>query len=311
MGEFETPQLPDRVRIQRELADRISRALPCDGRLEVKPGIFFSRMATGGKPLHSVVAPSLCVIAQGSKLMQLGEEEFRYDPAHYLVSTMELPFVGWVEQASVEHPYLSIRLVLDPSLVTSVMVESGNVEPSARANPKAVDVAPLDNELLEAVLRLVRLTENDRDYPSLAPLVTREIVYRLLVGDQSKRLRHLAKLGGQAHRISEAIDAIRARFDKPLRVDDIASQLHMSTSGFHAHFKAVTAMSPLQFQKQLRLTEARRLMLTENYDAAQAGLRVGYDDPSQFSREYKRHFGAPPKTDAGRLRGLNQASAGT
>lgn len=149
--------------------------------------------------------------------------------------------------------------MLEPTLFTSVVVDSGNVEPVAGPNLKAVDVAPLDDNLLDAVLRLVKLTDNDRDYPALAPLVTREIIYRLIVSNQGKRLRHLAQLGGQAHRISEAIKTIRARFDEPLRVDDIASQLRMSTSGFHAHFKAVTAMSPLQFQKQLGLAEARLL----------------------------------------------------
>jgi AraC-like DNA-binding protein len=282
---------------QHELADRIAHAIPEDGRFELQPGLFLYRASQQNLPMHAVADPSFCVIAQGSKVILLGDEQFRYDPAHYLITTLQLPMVGEVVQASPEQPYLSFRLVLDPNMVTSVMVESGLVEPREDANLKAVDVSPLGDELLDAVLRMVRLTEKPNEYRVLAPLVTREVVYRLLVGAQSGRMRHMAKLGGQTHRMAEAINTIRSNFDKPLRVEDIAKSLHMSVSGFHAHFKSVTAMSPMQFQKQLRLQEARRLMVSENFDAAQAGFQVGYDDASHFNREYKRHFGKPPKQD--------------
>jgi AraC-like DNA-binding protein len=259
--------------------------------------------------MHGVAEPSFCVIAQGSKIILLGDEQFRYDRAHYLITTLQLPMVGEVVEASPEKPYLSFRMVLDPTSVTSVMVESGLVEPKGDANLKAVDVSPLSAELLDAVLRLVRLIEKPNEYQVLGPFVTREIVYRLLVGTQSGRMRHLAKLGGRAHRMAEAIVTIRANFDKPLRVEEVAKGLHMSVSGFHAHFKSVTAMSPIQFQKHLRLQEARRLMVSENFDAAQAGFRVGYDDASHFSREYRRHFGKPPKKDVEQLRYATVASA--
>ena len=202
-----------------------------------------------------------------------------------------------------QRPYLGFRLVLDPSLVTSVMVESGAVQARGDGGGvKGVDVSPLDADLLDATLRLVRLTERPGEYRVLGPMVIREIVYRLLNGTQAGRLRHLATFGGQAHRMVRAVEKLRQDFAKPLRMEDVAAELGMSVSGFHAHFKAVTAMSPLQFQKHLRLQEARRLMLSENLDAGEAGYRVGYEDQSHFSRDYKRHFGEPPMRDVERLR---------
>jgi AraC-like DNA-binding protein len=164
--------------------------------------------------------------------------------------------------------------------------------------------------LLDATVRLVRLLDSPTEAHFLAPLVTREIVYRLLRGEQGGRLHHVAALGGSTHRIVEAIELLRKEFDQPLRIEDIARELGMSVSGFHHHFKAVTAMTPLQFQKQLRLQEARRLMLGEDHDAASAGYRVGYGDASHFTREYKRLFGAPPVRDVERLREAALVSAG-
>lgn len=293
---------------QLELADRIATALPQDGTIEVRQGLHYRRHSGPTEPVYASAQPSFCVIAQGSKDIMLGDETFRYDSAHYLITTMELPLSGKVVEATPKQPYLSFRLVLDPSIVTSVMVESGFVQPNGEGNVKAVDVSPLDAAMLDATLRLVRLTETPDEYRILAPLVIREIVYRLLVGAQGNRMRHLAQFGGQAHRMVRALETIRTNFDKPLRIDDLASELSMSVSGFHAHFKAVTAMSPLQFQKHLRLQEARRLMLNEDYDAAHAGFRVGYDDASHFNREYKRHFGKPPIQDVEHLRVLTRAS---
>lgn len=292
-----------------ELADRIAKAMPRDGTVEPQPGLHFRRHSGPTEPVHGFYEPAFCVIAQGGKEILLGADRFRYDPAHYMISTVELPLIGQVIEASTARPYLGFRLVLDPSVVTSVMVESGIAQPRGDGGVKAVDVSALDGDLLDATLRLVRLIDTPNDYHALAPLVIREIVYRLLTGAQGSRMRHLATFRGHAHRMVRAVEKLRRDFDKPLRIQDIARELSMSVSGFHAHFKAVTAMSPLQFQKQLRLQEARRLMLIEDLDAAEAGYRVGYDDASHFSREYKRQFGEPPMRDVERLRELATAEA--
>jgi AraC-like DNA-binding protein len=181
------------------------------------------------------------------------------------------------------------------------MVESGLVH-RQNESVKAIAVSELNSDLLNACLRLVRLVQSPAQYRVLGPLVIREIIYRLLTGEQGHRMRHLATIGGHAHRMVRAVTKLREEFAKPLRIEDVAREIGMSVSGFHAHFKAVTAMSPLQFQKQLRLQEARRLMLAESLDAAEAGFQVGYDDASHFSREYKRHFGDPPLRDIQNLR---------
>jgi AraC-like DNA-binding protein len=296
---------------QVELSQRIARVLPRDGAIEPQPNLHFMRLSSPGERLYAVCDPAFCVIAQGSKNIQLGDDIFHYDAANYLISTVELPLAGQVVEASLERPYLSFRLVLDPSVVTSVMVESGLVEPHGDGNAKAVNVSPLDLDLLDATLRLVRLIDSPAEYRVLAPLVVREIIFRLLTGAQGNRLRHLAKFGGQAHRMVRAVEKLRKEFDKPLRIEDIARELTMSISGFHAHFKAVTAMSPLQFQKHLRLQEARRLMLSESLDAAEAGYRVGYEDASHFNREYKRLFGKPPMSDVEGLREMAGAHLAT
>lgn len=293
---------------QDELANRIAGTLPHDGTVEPQPGVHFRRHSSPTDRTYASAQPSFCLIAQGSKLIFLGEDKFRYDCAHYLITTMELPLAGEVVEASPERPYLSFRLVLDPSIVTSVMVDSGILHPRGDGSVKAVDVSPLDANLLDATLRLVRLIDAPNEYRVLAPLIVREIVYRLLTGAQGNRMRHLARFGGHAHRMARAVEKLREHFDQPLCIDDIARELGMSISGFHAHFKTVTAMSPLQFQKQLRLQEARRLMLRENLDAAEAGFRVGYEDASHFNREYKRLFGKPPMRDVDGLREIAGAA---
>jgi AraC-like DNA-binding protein len=293
-----------------ELAERIARAVRDDGTVEPLGWLRLRRASAPTELGYGVSESAVCVIAQGRKELRLGPERFQYDPEHYLVVTAGLPFSSQIVEASRERPYLGVVLTLDPTLVGSVMIEAGHPAPRSQTSVKAVDVSPLDAGLLDAVLRLVRLLDAPADARFLAPLVRRELVYRLLVGAQGDRLRHIAALGGHTHRIARAIDRLRTDFDQPLRIEAIAREVGMSVSGFHHHFKAVTAMSPLQFQKQLRLQEARRLMLGEALDAASAGYRVGYDDASHFSREYKRLFGAPPLRDVERLRGVATQSAG-
>lgn len=295
---------------RRELVERLTRWVPQDGPAEPQTGLQLYRSSSPTEPVHSVNEPAFCVVAQGSKEVFMGEDRFQYDPAHYLLASVELPTVSQVLSASSERPYLGLRLVLDPTLVGSVLVEAGHLSPPGSAGVKALDVSQLDGGLLDAVVRLVRLLDNSADYRVLAPLITREIVYRLLLGRQGARLRLVAALGGQAHRIARAVERLRNDFDKPLRIESLARELGMSVSGFHQHFKAVTSLSPLQFQKQLRLQEARRLMIGESLDAAGAGFRVGYEDASQFNREYKRLFGGPPMRDVERLREATRSGAG-
>ncbi len=263
-----------RVQANREeLVERIARAVREDGTTQPLPGLYLSRSSLPLKPLHSVLEPSLCVIAQGSKEVLLGESRYRYDPSHYLLATVDLPRVSQVLEASKERPYLSLRLSLAPTLVGSVMVEAGHASPRDHTDVRAIAVSPLDANLLDAFVRLTRLLDSPAEARVLLPLFTREIIYRLLMGEQGGRLRHLAILGGYTPHIARAVDRLRRYFDQPLRIE-----------------------------KRLRLQEARRLMLGEDLDAASAAYRVGYHDASHFNREYKSLFGVPPMRDVQRLR---------
>lgn len=291
-----------------ELAERIARVLPRNGVSEPQPGVHLSRFSYLNDPTHTVLEPCFCVIAQGAKTLTLAGDVYRYDPAHYAVTTVGVPLVAEIVEASSRTPYLGLRLTLDPSVVASVIVESQVKQSRGDSSARALAVSALDMDLLDATVRLMRLVERpDDEFRAVSPLVVREIVYRLLAGEQGSRMRQLASAGGQAHRMVRAIEKLRTNYDKPLRIESLARELGMSLSGFHAHFKTVTAMSPLQYQKQIRLQEARRLMVSEDYDAAEAGFKVGYEDASQFNREYKRHFGEPPMRDVERLRELATA----
>ncbi|HEY8561512.1 MAG TPA: AraC family transcriptional regulator [Pyrinomonadaceae bacterium] len=293
-----------RIGINREeLIERTRRAVSDGEFREIFPGVFLARSSTPTLPLHSVFKPAFCVIAQGSKEVLLNDEVFRYDPGHYLISSVDLPIMSQVVEASEEKPYLSFRLDLEPAVVAAVMMESGIKIKKGDGQVKAMNVSPIDADLLDAIVKLARLLDTPDEMKFLAPLIVREIVYRLLKGEQGARLSHLVAVEGDARRISRAVRQLRENIAEPLRIENIARELGMSVSGFHHHFKSVTAMSPLQFHKQLRLQEARRLMLGEDLDVASAGLQVGYDDPSYFSREYKKLFGAPPQRDIARLRG--------
>jgi AraC-like DNA-binding protein len=242
------------------------------------------------------------VIAQGSKEVLLGVSRYRYDPLHYLLVTVDLPTITQIVEASQERPYFSFSLELSPTLVGSVMVDLGYNSERGGTTPRAIAVSPLDAGLLDTVVRLLRVIDSATEARILAPLITRELIFRLLVGDQGGRLRHLAVSGGYASDIARAVERLRDNFDQPIRVEELAHELGMSVSGFHRHFKAVTTLSPLQFQKQLRLQEARRLMLGEDLDVTTAAYRVGYNDASHFNREYKSVFGDPPLRHVQQLR---------
>jgi AraC-like DNA-binding protein len=285
-----------------ELVERIGRAISSDGSVQPLPGLHLYRHSVPLEPVYSVVDPSVCVVAQGCKELLLGENHYRYDSFHYLLTTVDLPTIGRVLEASNAQPFLSLRLSLDPSIVRSVMLEAGYAPARAPVGVRAIDVSLLDTNLLEAAVRLTRLLNVPAEAPILLPLIMREIVYRLLMGEQGSRLRHLATLGDGSSPIAKAVERLRRDFNRPLRIEQLAHELGMSVSGFHHHFKAVTKLSPLQFQKRLRLQEARRLMLSEDLDAASAAYRVGYQDASHFNREYKSLFGVPPMRDVQQLR---------
>ena len=287
-----------------ELRRHIERQAPHDGtHTTTLPGVSLLRQSEPtGEPIHGVHEPAMCLVVQGAKQVLLNRELYTYDAARYLVVSVDLPISGQVTEATRDAPYLCFRMDLQASQIAALILESGITQPVSRGSGRGLVVGNTSAELLDAVLRLVKLLETPEDIATLAPLVTREILYRLLKGEHSHQLHEIATTDGQTQRISRAIAWLKKHFDQPLRVDVIARDLNMSVSSLHHHFKAVTAMSPLQYQKQLRLQEARRLMLAQDVDAATAGHRVGYESPSQFGREYLRLFGAPPARDLRRLR---------
>ena len=285
-----------------ELAECVAQAVREDGATNPMQGLHLQRNSSPMVSVHGLYSPALCMIAQGSKEVLVGDNRYRHDPAHYLLIMVGLPVVSRVLEASKERPYLSLHLELDMALVRSVAAETELSPPPKPAQAKALNTGPLDTGLLDAVVRLVRLLNAPAEAKVLAPLVTREIVYRLLVGERGGQLRRMADQGGDSHYIARAAERLRKNLDRPLRVEEVAREFGMSVSSFHSHFKAAVGLSPLQFQKRMRLQEARRLMLYEALDAAGAGYRVGYDDAAHFSREYKSLFGVPPKKDIERLR---------
>jgi len=267
------------------------------------PGLTLYRRSDASPPTSILYEPALCVIAQGAKRVTLGDREYRYDAARYLLVTADVPAMARVVAATPQAPYLALKLLLDPLEVGEVVAQLGAEQaPPARA----LAVSALDPALLDSVIRLVELADNPQDAQVLAPLVRREITYRLLIGPEGPRLRQIVSGRDQGQRVTRALRWLKAHYSEPLRVEALAKQAAMSPSALHRHFKAVTALSPLQYQKRLRLQEARRLMLGEALDAAEASFKVGYESPSQFSREYRRLFGAPPRRD---IEALRQAPA--
>jgi len=250
-------------------------------------------------PTPAVYEASLCLIVQGSKHVSLGEHSLLYDSARYLLVSVDLPLVGHVIEASPDRPYLCCKVDIDLPAVADLLVTHGGRV--SRGHVPALAIQPIDPELVDAVCRLVRLLDRPDDIDALSPLIEREILYRLLTGPLGAMLRHVATSGNPLNQVSRAIAAIRKRYDQQLRIEEIAAEAGMSPSSLHAHFKAVTRMTPIEYQKQLRLQEARRLMMAAGASASTAGFAVGYGSPSQFSREYRRLFGAPPREDIGRL----------
>jgi len=257
--------------------------------------------------LHGVSNPCIAVIAQGAKRVMLGDEVYHCDRAHYLVGTIGLPTTGQVIEASPEKPYLSFKLDVDAREIAALLLEAPPAMSEERPPARGLYLTRVSADLVDAFVRLLRLIDTPEDIAALEGGIRREILYRVLKSEQGHKLRQIATGSGQSRRIARTIEWLRRNFTQPLRVDELAAQASMSPSSFHEHFRAMTAMSPLQFQKQLRLQEARELLMSEDLDAATAGHRVGYESPSQFSREYSRLFGVPPATDMKRLRSAPQA----
>ncbi|MBD2034315.1 AraC family transcriptional regulator [Leptolyngbya sp. FACHB-321] len=252
--------------------------------------------------LCTVYEPTLCIIVQGKKETLLGKETYYYGTAQYIVVTVDLPLSGNIIEATPDKPYLCFKLSLDATQLWDIIDQIQRHPDQKESSVRGLFVSEANAPLIECATRVTRLLDTPEDIPFLAPMMIREIYYRLLMGGQSEAVWQIATSGSQMQRIAEVINQIKAEFTKSLNMDDLAKQASMSSASFHRHFKVVTSMSPLQYQKQLRLLEARRLMLAEDVDATRAAYQVGYESPSQFSREYSRMFGAPPKKDVERLR---------
>lgn len=288
---------------QNELAKIIERYSEKDG---VHPtaisSLFFIRVSNANVPRPGVYKPSLCMVVQGAKEVWLAQERFKYSPSDYLVASIHLPVTAQVTEAAPDAPYLGFKLEFTPSQILEVLHESEK-QVNPKVDPKrAMFVSQMDSSLLDAVLRLARLLDNPKDIPMLAPLFTKEILYRVLEGENGSVLEQIVMEGSSIYQIRGVIEHIMNHYNRSTRIEELAEIANMSVSSFHRYFKEVTAMSPIQFQKQLRLQEARRLLLTESADATDVAFRVGYESPSQFSREYSRMFGFPPRQDIKRLR---------
>lgn len=251
--------------------------------------------------------PGLGLALQGAKQILLGQQTFMHEPGNYMVNVVDVPVSSQIVRASEAEPCLCLTFRLDlqrvRELLPEVRMQRGPVAPGP-----GLSLSPLDGNLLDPLLRLARLLDTPHDLAVLGPWIERELLYRLLSSEQGPMLAQVATSGSQGHQVTRAIDWLRSHYDEPLRIDELASRVNMSVSSLHHHFRAITAMSPLQYQKQLRLHEARRVLLADQCDVATAAHRVGYESPSQFSREYSRHFGAPPLRDVARLRLLDAES---
>lgn len=267
------------------------------------PGLGFYRREQPAAPVVCMVEPCIVLVAQGEKQLWVGGEGYPYDTSRFLVTSLDIPANSEVLAASPEQPCLGLTFKLDLRMLAELIAQGGLPPVRERAVMKGVGIGTVTDGMLAAFARLVALLDEPEAIPVLAPLIQREIHYRLLKSDQAGRLRQICSVDGQGYRIAKAIDWLKLNFDAALRVEELAARVQMSAATFHHHFRQLTAMSPLQYQKWLRLNEARRLMLNEHQDVSSAAFKVGYESPSQFSREYSRLFGVPPKRDMATLRG--------
>lgn len=294
---------------QREIGELVLRFSKDEGmHASAIGGLHCIRLSAPHAPLPTVYRPSFCVIVQGAKQVLLEDEVYRYAPSQFLAVSVDLPLVGQVLEASAEAPYLCVAIDIDARQIAELIEQVGPIGQAPRDTPRGLFVGALDEATQDTVLRLARLLATPREIPVLAPLLMREFHFRVLTSPFGACIAQMAMAGSHTHRIAQVIQHIRSQLAEPIRIEELASLAHMSRSAFHEQFKAVTAMSPLQYQKRLRLTEARQILLAEQADAASAAYRVGYQSASQFSREYARMFGAPPIRDVASLRDSEAAS---
>jgi AraC-like DNA-binding protein len=305
MAEARHPQDAAELERLRERALALAlRHAPADGLHDTAlPGLALIRASAPAQALPAVYAPGLVLVLQGRKQAQLGAQTLRYDPLHCLLVSMTMLPLGQITEASPAQPYLCLRLSSSTQMLADLLLQCGPAAaPTHPAGPVGLNLSPVTTPLLDAALRLLQLLDAPQDQAMLGPMLQREIFYRVLTGPLGGQLRALASGDSSTQRVARAVDALTQRYAEPLRIEELATLAHMSPSSLHQHFKQLTSLSPLQYQKQLRLQQARRLMLAEGLDAAAAAHQVGYESPSQFSREYRRLFGTPPRSDMAQWR---------
>ncbi|NWJ41073.1 MAG: AraC family transcriptional regulator [Geothrix sp.] len=299
-----TPDPEDDLTDLAKLTRLLLAHAPYDGTFDLRlPGVHVSKASRTDKEMHhAVMQPALCMVAQGAKRVILGKEIYEYDASRMLVYSVDVPITAQVTQGSLDAPYLGLRLDLDPARIADLTAKVYPLGLPKREDGHAICVDQVDDHVINAVVRLMGLASQPGEADLLAPLVMDEILIRLLKSSLGLRLAMIGQEESRIQQVSKAVSWVRSHFDQPLDVERLATLVHMSPSSFHQHFKAITSMSPLQYQKALRLQEARRLMLLTMLDAGTASRRVGYQSPSQFAREYGRYFGDAPTRDIARLR---------
>lgn len=302
-------RVAEQDRLSKTLIDIVERHT--QGRHAVEtaiPGLHLSRWEHPTEPTSYTMGASVCLIAQGRKRVMLGEDAYEYDANRYLVTSVDLPVVAQIQEATQEAPYLGVMLGLDHALLAQLIVDSNLPVQAARSTGRGIGVSELSLPITRVFIRLLELLDSPADVAILAPLIKKELFYHLLVGPQAGRLRQLVLAGSHGHQITQTIAWLKTNFREQTTMDELADQAHMSRSSFYQHFRNVTSLSPLQYRKHLRLQEARRLMVVENFDSVSAALDVGYESATQFNREYRRLFGLPPGKDAANLRKVDVTS---
>lgn len=288
---------------QQEFTHLIDKHSTAEGMIQtIIPNASLLRISTTDIPVPKIYQPSLCFIAQGQKQVLLNDETYIYSPTEYLIISVELPLMSQILKASKDHPYLLLKIDIDLQQLSELLIHIGHPSEMNNKTNRGLFVGKTDETLGDCLVRLARLLDTPKDVPILASQTIREIYYRLLCSDYGATMAQIALKGSHMQRISAAIQKIKTEFQTHIRIDELAELSGMSLSSFHAHFKSVTAMSPLQFQKSIRLIEARNIMLSNEMDVASTAYKVGYESPSQFNREYARMFGKPPMQDIISLR---------